>query len=575
MTGLLSSWSPPSAPIAYRVPSVAEVCAPPPAHVHAPALIVCVSALQVALASAATQLSTAGGQALRLAGSAFGPVGADHVDWVRYSSLTSSLVFEATSCAVTVAHAELACASVPGVGTDFVFQVSIGGQQSATAVTSYAAPAITNITLASGSRVMATTGGEVVRITGHNLGPIEFVNGVTYSRPADSGETATTLHATDCAFAVPHVELWCRTVPGVGRGYQFSVDVAGQSATFVELFDYRPPHLETVHPQNVPNAGGGTVVLTGQDFGSDVAAVKVVSVASGVVLSGATGALSMDTPGMQISFLSPALTAQRTTFVMRVAGQQSEPFDLLAAAPVVFSVQVTTGVPPGSPSGTPESTALVVLGEHFGSAPSTVVTLNDGDGSAESECAHASVSDARIVCFTAMTAGVLHADVFGRLLEVPFDMLELVRKPVIADVSPRSLATVGGLVVLSGSKFRTSGAVWLMQFQEQPSGALEPVEGTRQPCEVLHWSDTSITVVVPPGQGLHFRFLVTALWVEGLPSVEFSCVLRRCCDTWHWHRVLTTEHACVAVVGAVAVCIVQVPTPRCVRCVAQPREVFW
>lgn len=492
-------------------------------------------------------MRTAGGQLTVITGSSFGPVGAGNVDWVRYASLTSSLKFEATACEVTVAHRELACVTAPGVGTDFVWQVSVAGQPSASAVTSYMAPAITSITVGAGG-LMNTTGGDRVAIVGHNLGSAGFLTGVTYATAG--GETQ--LAAGNCSFRVPHHELVCVTAPGVGTGYYFSVDVGGQTALAEVPFSYRPPVVTGVHPLSVPAAGGATVVITGRHFGTNVLAIQVVAQGSGVVLAGTAGALSLEHGDTHLSFQSPALASQHTQFVVVVAGQASDTFTLVATPPLVFATQLEVSRPPGAPSNSSDETALVVLGENFGSAQHTIVRLvpytvavdsatpggdisvTQVDNSTRVECDVVSVSASRIACYTRYVSGVLQADVFGRLLEVPFDMREMVRKPVLNSVSPAAVPTTGGLVTLTGSSMRSQGIVWMQQYAIDAAGVPTVVPDSTKQCAVQSWSDTVVTCMVPPGQGRGYRFVVLAAWVTGVPSADFRCVclwLRRVCGT--------------------------------------------
>ena len=103
--------------------------------------------------------------------------------------------------------------------------------------TSYYPPSIQHlgISATSGSldRLLDTRGGEVLTLTGNNLGPtLSYLTHVMY------GDDTQTYYATECILAVPHRQIKCNTSAGVGRDYKLNVTVKDQV-----LRCRTPPHV--------------------------------------------------------------------------------------------------------------------------------------------------------------------------------------------------------------------------------------------------------------------------------------------------------------------------------------------
>ena len=549
-------------------------------------------------------MSSNGGQVVELSGTSFGPAHVPRtIDFVRYESLTSTLVYHATNCSVSVAHLKIRCLTSPGVGSDFVWLVSVGGQLSQSAVTFYARPTISSLAILNATTrlpvgTMATRGGDIVHIEGDNLGTLAFLSSVTYTTTsegeaggeadgasdgndgnsgrggggndnnADNGVvSAATLTAVACRFVDAHHVVECLTQPGSGTDFRFSLTTAHQRAEFPQPFHYSPPVVVSVSPSHVPTSGGVTVTVTGRHFGVSAAAVSVVIQSTGVTLSGSAGLVKLVAPDTTLSFPSPAIKSYSVWLRVIVGGQATQAFELVAAPPVVFGTQVVTRVIHDADHNTTRvATALVVQGVNFGSPASTsisVVTWDDidavdsgggedvggsggggggGGGSSpesmavllraggtpsrshgvanltRSLCLTDTVTDAQLECFMTSTRGVLQVQVFARRLYIPFDMLEMVRKPVVESIEPSVVPTDGATVVLHGTTFRTSGAVWMQQYVTEDGGESVPVEGTTSSCDVVSWADTRVECAVPPGVGVGFRFVVVSAWITGLPS---------------------------------------------------------
>jgi hypothetical protein len=125
----------------------------------------------------AQNASTAGGQDVILTGYNFGTRNEFAVGFVMYSESTASPL-TAEPCIMLQDHTMIACRTVPGIGYNMRWVVSIGGQASApsTVTTSYGPPTITSVTHAlmdsegSVPAVLDSEGGTLLQVVGANFG---------------------------------------------------------------------------------------------------------------------------------------------------------------------------------------------------------------------------------------------------------------------------------------------------------------------------------------------------------------------------------------------------------------------
>ena len=108
-------------------------------------------------------------------GENFGPVGTIvRLFYGPSTNVVSAHRYEATNCAVKVAHEKIRCVSVSGVGFGHVQYVVAGGQESSSYSDShlinYRPPSIISVTGA-GSIASTTAGGTTIVITGNDFGP--------------------------------------------------------------------------------------------------------------------------------------------------------------------------------------------------------------------------------------------------------------------------------------------------------------------------------------------------------------------------------------------------------------------
>ena len=204
-------------------------------------------------------------------GREFGPLSPHAIDEVRYGrgDNASAYEFVAVDCVVVVAHRQIKCLTAEGAGTQLIWAVTVDGQRSRTATTSYAGPEIMSI---SGSSISAaaTDGSESVVLHGTNFGP----NAVTSSPPRSFLEAVTYGPVTGKEYAavgcvvVSHTTIRCSTVASTGTALRWLVTVRGQrSPLSVATTHVAPPVLQRMAPHTVSTAGGTKVRLLGYNLG--------------------------------------------------------------------------------------------------------------------------------------------------------------------------------------------------------------------------------------------------------------------------------------------------------------------
>ncbi len=216
------------------------------------------------------------------------------------------------------AHTIITCTTTSGVGSNHVWRVTVGGQESvpSSSITSYLPPSVSSIS-GQGTFQAKTDGGQVVTIVGSELGSGVDTAGklvrvgapdsrcgrwvrISCQRLADDlvtcvlvsaqvvrygpPPTASRFMARSCVVDADFVSITCLTAPGTGKGHSWVVIVDGNpSPVFAANTSYGAPVIATY--SGVGTVGGSqscfargsdcgntegsqAVVITGQNFGS-------------------------------------------------------------------------------------------------------------------------------------------------------------------------------------------------------------------------------------------------------------------------------------------------------------------
>jgi hypothetical protein len=170
----------------------------------------------------------------------------------------------------------------PGCGTNLPVSVVIGGQNStylsATPATlSYPQAFISSVAVPVGVAYTLTTlrtsGGDTLHLRGQNFGPMR-ANGVPVTMTDASNSYSLGLTCFQTA-AMPHTDMDCNTVAGVGRGFTFRADICGQLSTLyappaASLVKYVAPTISGLAGSGSSRAsteGGQVVTIAGTGFG--------------------------------------------------------------------------------------------------------------------------------------------------------------------------------------------------------------------------------------------------------------------------------------------------------------------
>ena len=179
-------------------------------------------------------------------------------------------------CHLELNHTQIQCRSVEGIGRHPLFVVEVANQKSEPFISSvqYQPPVITQID-GPGSNHSLTQGGQVIMITGLNLGKEEDQPIVRYGRNGD-----LSLVTSSCHVEIPHTLLRCISVEGSGFQNQWIVEVANQSSTiYTQLHSiYGNPMVTSVSPETtspLPIDGGLSIVITGTNFGNTIESIQV------------------------------------------------------------------------------------------------------------------------------------------------------------------------------------------------------------------------------------------------------------------------------------------------------------
>jgi hypothetical protein len=262
----------------------------------------------VSVTPAVSPLSTRGRQAVTLVGAQFGPAGMDVEAGltVTYGPVGElGRRYTARGCAVDPAraHTAITCITSSGVGSNHVWRVTTGDQESLPSLqtTSYAPPVVASVR-GQGTYQAKTDGGQLVAIAGSEFGSAADALGrvvVTYGPvPFTSRYTAG-----NCSVNADFTSISCLTSEGTGAGHSWVVLIDGTPSTvFHANTSYGPPVVASY--SGVGTVGGSfdcfsvedcgstrghqVVNISGQNFGPAAGSAPVVHYGpSGIELSAA------------------------------------------------------------------------------------------------------------------------------------------------------------------------------------------------------------------------------------------------------------------------------------------------
>lgn len=174
-------------------------------------------------------LTTGGSESITFHGHDMGwvvpPPGDNTVVSATYTSgLGGGVTYTATNCRVSTPNTAITCTTAPGVGADLVWTLTVGPWSFTAPAglrTRYRQPTVTSI-LDAGA--LSTLGNEPITLRGRDFGPV----GTTIGSLAywSSSRPHVLYGAKECQVTFGHLELTCKSVPGVGANLHFKLTIA-------------------------------------------------------------------------------------------------------------------------------------------------------------------------------------------------------------------------------------------------------------------------------------------------------------------------------------------------------------
>ena len=295
-------------------------------------------------------------------------------------------------CCKVVSAVLISCKSSEGVGQNFDWQVTVGGQLSnqlstppvlvgeqLQIKTGYAPPVLVMYN-GDGSKDAITQGGQDVVIEGRNLGPAILPNGATLNAitSVTYGKDGTeyVVPTTQCAITTDHTFMTCKTMPGAGKGMKWLLTIDGQMSITPSTW-YGRPSITNIKvggtASELSTLGNELVTITGTNFGPSAledGALKISPITNKAFLESVTygpNGLEYAAKDCRVTVNSNEIECKTVpgvggdlTWNVRVEGQQSDNFAYSDyQTPKIKSMAPKNGPTQGGPQ-------VVIRGVGFG-----------------------------------------------------------------------------------------------------------------------------------------------------------------------------------------------------------------
>ena len=389
-----------------------------------------------------------------------------------------SVLVGSSPCSVNSVAPQMIVCTVPlGQGTGLAVSVTVAGQQGQlSSAFGYSAPTLTAPT----NTVFASDGGTSVTLAGSNFGTGASD---TYSLTVAGQVVPTTSYTpTQLSFVMP---------AGVGTHIAIVLTVAGQASNTLYV-SYTAPTETQISPSTGPTAGGTTLAVTGDGFGSSSGQVTVT-----------IGGVSCPVTAVSqtsIQCTLPAGVGASLAVSVTVAGQTSS-----SVSGVVFSYQpptISTVAP--SLAAADGGTAVTLTGSNFGSGAASTYSLTIGG----QVVVPSSYSQSQVVVVVPAGVGINIPIVLTVAAQSSQTVYVSYTAPTVASVAP-SVAASGALLTVSGDSFGSS------------TGGVSVLVGS-SPCSVNSVAPQMIVCTVPLGQGTGLIITVTVKGQSGKKAAAFS-----------------------------------------------------
>jgi hypothetical protein len=268
------------------------------------------------------------------------------------------------ACIVVSPGSALRCSSLPGVGANYSFTVTVdGGVSDGSAATLSYAPPVINSLGGEGAAGADTAGGAFILLRGANFGPVNDTTVTAWASPV--ADETLVFPGRDCAVVEAHVTIRCVVAAGMGAALSWRMVVEGQ-ANSMPLASYAAPVLLAVEfteaGVTVADTQGGTFVsIRGRYLGNDVryVSVSVTTPAGATAVPGCT----LVTNHTVLSCPLPPGAGVVSLVTVTVLGQATA----FSTVGITYAAPVVNGVAPGAwPTDLAGGAAVVVTGRGFG-----------------------------------------------------------------------------------------------------------------------------------------------------------------------------------------------------------------
>ena len=459
----------------------------------------------------------------RLSGRDFGPVGT-HVDAFLYSPSDTAVVFYAAECGVRLNDTTIECSAPDGAGANLLWEVVIGGQQSAAQTVAYAIPEIASVSChPSPCSALDTLGDDVIRLRGANFGPVSmspnFLRGA-YGGVYFVASNGNRLALVGCNVTVSQHEAVCRTPAGFGVSLSVEMTVLRQNSAHSNVtVAYASPVISSVGAGAAGTGPflvkGNTVIVHGMHLGA-AASLLLDSVPVDAHASIEEGHARLV---FRVSVLPLGLIGRPNISVaVRLESLVSNDIVLPAAPPSIaarFPLAIEEGRPAGAcPSVTSAVFWVTLTGSNFGlDASTTSLTVTDmpdtsaicsitdlpNGGSHLVFGTNSSTGSIAVTLRTFTTAAVVFS---ADTLLLPPTIIALQNVSYLTPTALGALRTGGGDVIeLAGANFHASNRVFIGPRDVLPARLPPEARFTLPECSVVSISVTAIQCEMPPGVG--------------------------------------------------------------------------
>ena len=425
-----------------------------------------------------TPLPTTGGLVLMIDGLNYGTNNSQVVvEYVNEKGITYS-----PSCQLTINHTQLTCTTVPGYGNRLSWSIEVNGLLSVDLfVMSYAKPSIDSLTCKN-MNCGRLTGGEVVILTGSNLGPSSSPVQATY------GFSGLEFTARNCHI-ISNSAIECTTAAGVGQNLKWIVWIGEQQAECGASVEFSYFTTTISYSLNTPitiKKREEVFVDVSNDFTSCYLcsfeiSFNGVSTEAGVFNSSLVSAYA---PVVSSPFVVAVLMIHYKQFNVETTNSISIPL----MAPSINSYMIAkSGV----------AYLLSLFGENFGFEKAYLTVSIVSQNSTEiNSCSIQTVNDDFVSCLTTIGSGTVYVTRSSKqsnqlkytIQEMIFSVDDYVTEIDDYLQYPSLFHTVGGDV------FEVFG-------HNIPSSCTVSFGSER--CLLNHINSTHISCLVPPGEGIH------------------------------------------------------------------------